>query len=222
MDGVACIAVVDGTAVAPPEVEITIGDNDETDAFRSTVTSRPVDNTTLLGQGPARYQTIVRLSYVNDEPEVEFNRQLMRCTAVQVGFPKVVSSVQLDVRCKIQILLRCASINRLFRVVHKSAVFISTVRCATSNYWNLVDLDTYTIKESGEAFIRNRKRYMSFNFKINSVAARSKRKYTQYFTRPNSSRQGNASGLIFHQLGYHQLYFWKILQDPKLNGKSFS
>jgi len=105
MDGVACIVVVDGTANAPPEVEITMSDvngtNDETDAFERNSTSVPVNSVTTPGGGPAHYQTVVRLAYVTDEPEVNFNRMKMRCTAVQSGFPKVVTSVQLDVRCKI-------------------------------------------------------------------------------------------------------------------------
>jgi hypothetical protein len=99
MGGVGCVAVVDGTATAPPEIEITIADNDETDAFKYKHTSQPIGLVLPPGGGPTHYRTVVRLDYVTDEPDIEFNRKLMQCAAVQPGFQKDVVSADLEVRC---------------------------------------------------------------------------------------------------------------------------
>lgn len=99
--GVACVAVVDGTANAPPEVEVTIGDEDETDGFQYIYNSDPVDSTMHPERGPAHYHTVVRLAYVTDQPEVKFDQKLLQCAAVQAGFPKVVATALVEVRCKI-------------------------------------------------------------------------------------------------------------------------
>lgn len=93
--GVVCVAAVDGS-LTPPAVRVQIDGEDRTDLFTASEQS-PVVN------GTAGFQTFsseMRLSYVTMKPEAKFNGKTLKCVAVQPGFPDVMTTTVLVVRCK--------------------------------------------------------------------------------------------------------------------------